>query len=283
MSGPSASGPVAIRRGRDVLLVAGPDAGVYLQGQLSQDVEALADGGSAYTFLLQPAGKVAAWLRITRVSDEQFVLDVDVGWGALVADRLRRFLLRTACRIEQLEWDLVTVIDAGDVAAPTGGFKAAVEWPGLGAIDLLGPSVESPAGVASADTGLWEFRRIAAGIPAMGSEIDEKTIPAATGVVDRSVSFTKGCYTGQELVARIDSRSAGPPTRLVRVEGSGASVPEAGAVIRVEDAECGRLTSVAPTDAGFVALAYLRRGTDVPVEAAVVWPDGSTTARLLPD
>ena len=53
MSGPSASGPVAIRRGRDVLLVDGPDAGVYLQGQLSQDVEALTDGGSAYTFLLQ--------------------------------------------------------------------------------------------------------------------------------------------------------------------------------------------------------------------------------------
>ena len=95
MSGPSASGPVAIRRGRDVLLVDGPDAGVYLQGQLSQDVEALTDGGSAYTFLLQPAGKVAAWLRITRVSDEEFVLDVDVGWGALVADGLRRFLRRS--------------------------------------------------------------------------------------------------------------------------------------------------------------------------------------------
>ena len=73
--------PLAVRRPRDVVVVAGPDAGTYLQGQLSQDVEALPVGGSGETFVLQPTGKVDAWMRVTRLSAERYVLDVDIGYA----------------------------------------------------------------------------------------------------------------------------------------------------------------------------------------------------------
>ncbi len=246
--------------------VAGPEARTYLQGQLSQDVDALAVGGAADTFVLQPTGKVDAWMRVTRQADEAFLLDVDAGWGAAVLARLTRFLLRTACTVEALDWQLVTVLDAepGAVEAPVGGMALSVDWPGLQAVDLLGPSVAVPVGIDEAEGSAWEYRRIAAGIPAMGTEMDETTIPGATGVVDRSASFTKGCYTGQELVARVDSRSAGTPTRIVRAVGYGP-VPSAGTEATRDGSVAGRLTSVAAgPDGGFVALVEVRRAVEVP-------------------
>ncbi|MEC8999427.1 MAG: hypothetical protein VYC56_03985 [Actinomycetota bacterium] len=259
--------PVAVRRPRDMVRVAGPEARTYLQGQLSQDVEVLSVGSAADTFVLQPTGKVNAWMRVSRLDDDEYLLDVDVGWGEAVVIRLRRFLLRTDCTVEAVDWELLSVLDTkpGLLAAPEGGLALDVTWPGLDAVDLLGPAVVVPDGVDEADEAFWEHRRIAAGIPVMGKEMDEETIPGATGVVDRSASFTKGCYTGQELVARVDSRVAGPPTRIVRAVGGG-SAPDVGAVLLADGAEAGRLTSVAinPVGFGFVALASVRRAVQVP-------------------
>ena len=200
--------PVAVRRPRDRVRVAGPEARTYLQGQLSQDVEVLSVGSAADTFVLQPTGKVNAWMRVSRLDDDEYLLDVDVGWGEAVVIRLRRFLLRTDCTVEAVDWELLSVLDTkpGLLAAPEGGLALDVTWPGLDAVDLLGPAVVVPDGVDEADEAFWEHRRIAAGIPVMGKEMDEETIPGATGVVDRSASFTKGCYTGQEVVARLHYR-----------------------------------------------------------------------------
>ncbi|MEO7429244.1 MAG: hypothetical protein ABIY48_07645, partial [Acidimicrobiales bacterium] len=80
---------------RDVVRVHGPDAVAFLQGQLSQDVAALAVGASAPSLLLQPTGKVDAWLRVTRMGDDDVLLDVEAGFGPAVHERLRRFKLRT--------------------------------------------------------------------------------------------------------------------------------------------------------------------------------------------
>lgn len=117
-----------------------------------------------------------------------------------------------------------------------------------------------------AGTALEEAERIAAGVPAMGKEIDDRTIPAETGWVERSVSFTKGCFVGQELVARMDSRSAEPPRRLVRLRVSapvGAAV--AGAAIDAGDTAAGEVTSAVWSEsrAAHLALGYVRRGTDL--------------------
>ena len=269
---------LAVRRQRDVVAVVGPDARTYLQGQLSQDVEALEVGGSAETFLLQPAGKVDAWMRVSRLADEHFLLDVEEGFGPQVVARLTRFLLRTDCTVQEVQWDLLTVIDAEASAfsTPVGGLALAVEWPGLVAVDLLGPSVELPAGLAEGSSRDWEARRIAAGIPAMGSEMDSTTIPGSTGVVERSASFTKGCYTGQELVARVNSRSAGTPTRIVRAVGSGPA-PAAGSDVTVDSDPAGHLTSVATLGDGFVALVSVRRAVATPAEAMA----GATPVSLL--
>jgi folate-binding protein YgfZ len=261
-----------------VVAVVGPDARTYLQGQLSQDVEALEVGGSAETFLLQPAGKVDAWMRVSRLTDDHFLLDVEEGFGPQVVARLTRFLLRTDCTVQEAQWDLVTVIDAEASAfsPPVGGLALAVEWPGLVAVDLLGPSVELPAGLAEGSSRDWEARRIAAGIPAMGSEMDSTTIPGSTGVVERSASFTKGCYTGQELVARVNSRSAGTPTRIVRAVGSGPA-PAVGSDVTVDSDPAGHLTSVATLGDGFVALVSVRRAVATPAEAMA----GATPVSLL--
>ena len=88
------SAPFAVRVARDVVRVSGPDAVTYLQGQLSQDVVALQVGACAWTFVLQPQGKVDAWFRITRLADDSFLCDVDAGFGEALVTRLNRFKLR---------------------------------------------------------------------------------------------------------------------------------------------------------------------------------------------
>ena len=92
----------------------------------------------------------------------------------------------------------------------------------------------------------------------MGTEITDKTIPAATGQIERSVSFTKGCYTGQELVARVDSRNAGPPKHLVILDGGG-DPPAPGMTLSHGGIEVVEITSSAKTESGFCALGYRHR------------------------
>src|ERR1700722_5923856 len=89
---------------RDVLRVSGPDAVSYLQGQLSQDVAALAVGESADSLILTPQGKLDAFLRVSRIGDEELILDVEAGFGDAVAARLARFKLRVHVDIEPLPW-----------------------------------------------------------------------------------------------------------------------------------------------------------------------------------
>ena len=253
------SGPMVVRRLRDFVSVAGPDAADYLQGQLSQDVPAVEVGESAWTFVLQPTGKVDAWCRITRRDTTAFVIDVDGGHGEVLLARLRRFLLRTDCTVEPLAWTMVTRCGDGPAGPPPDGLAMVVDWPGLDATDLAGPTGGDWVDAFEPDGAeAWDAVRIPAGIPAMGSEIDDDTLPGATGQVERSVSFTKGCYTGLELVARVDSRAAGTPTHLVRIAGPGGP-PVQGAEVTADGAPVATVTSAVAVADGFVALGYRRR------------------------
>jgi len=236
---------------RDVVAARGPDATEYLQGQLSQDVAGLAVGESAFSLLLQPQGKVDAWLRVTRTADDEFVLDVEPGWGAHVIARLRRFLLRVKVELELLDWP-VAVHSGDDVEVPEGAWRVVSEVPGTTTV------LRAEGGMTDEE---HDALRIAAGVPRMGRELDESTIPAAAGIVDRSVSFTKGCYTGQELVARIDSRGDRVPRKLRRIIGD----VRAGDAVVVDGREVGQVTSASSG----VALAYIRREVEPPADARV--------------
>lgn len=268
---------------RDVLVVAGPDATDYLQGQLSQDIEAMAPGDSAWSFALAPAGKVDAWFRITR-RDEDWVLDIDEGFGEALATRLTRFLMRTDATFQPTEWSALAVRGPGAVAAASDPSSVAADpsWPGVEGLDLLGPAVETPSGVARGEAADLEALRIESGVPAMGLELDQSIIPAATGVVERSVSFTKGCFTGQELVARINSRGGVAPTHLCGVLGPAARALSAGATLTVEGGEAGTVTSGSwsPWRDTNVALAYVKRAVEVPTDAEAA--GGLGAVRLVP-
>jgi len=228
---------------RDVIAVTGPDAATYLQGQLSQDVLALAGGASAPTLLLEPSGKLGFWFGVTRTGDESFRLDVDGGYGEAVVARLQRFKIRTAADI-----DLVPGDDGDD-----------------------------------GDDGAPEVERIRAGIPKLGAEIVDGVIPAELGhaVIEASVSFTKGCYTGQELVARVDSRGGNVPRHLRRLDIDGDVVPPVGTELVVDDKVVGTLTSVASTpEGGAVALAFVARAVVPPATVELRWAAGSASAQV---
>jgi tRNA-modifying protein YgfZ len=132
------------------------------------------------------------------------------------------------------------------------------------------------------DAGAYEATRIAGGVLVMGHEITDRTIPAETQLIDLAVSFTKGCYTGQELVARVDSRGGNVPrmVRAVRVDGD--AVPPPGAVVVVEGADAGQVTSAAwSAERGqVVALASVRRDAVPPLAAAVTWDGGEAMATV---
>ena len=204
---------------RDVVRVEGPEAIEFLQGQLSQDVAALALDRSAPSLLLQPTGKVVAWLRITRVD------------GRRRPARRRRGLRRGRARpslplqaADQGRPVARAMVRPGLAGPRRGGgrraeWRAARPWPaGRGwraSTSCRAASSRSPASRSSTPP-RCEALRIECGVPANGAELTEATIPAEAGqwLIDASVSFTKGCYTGQELVARIDSRGGNVPRPL---------------------------------------------------------------------
>ena len=279
--------PGAVPLERDGLIVRGPDAAAFLQGQLSQDIEALGLGASAPSFLLQPTGKVDAWLRVTRLDADELLLDVEAGWGDAVLARLKRFLLRTKAELEPGRWSGLALRGPGVGAAADavdlgpGVRRLAAGWPGEG-VDLLGPGGSAVAtGVPAATAESLHALRVESGVPSMGSEIDGSTIPAELGqwVIDASVSFTKGCYTGQELVARIDSRGGNVPRPVRGLLLDGLASP--GDTVSFDGVDVGRATSTAVSPAvGPVALAVLARSVTVGSAITVAAAGGSVTGRV---
>jgi folate-binding protein YgfZ len=243
---------------RAFVRVSGPDADAYLQGQLSQDVS----GSGGLSWLLDPAGKAVAILRVVREGDG-FLLDTDPPAADAVLARLRRFLLRTKAEIEPVEGlHLVRVF--GGPKLPHA--QAVAAWPAVGGGDVQDVVVPDPEaeiarlGATPLTPAEHDRRRILAGVPVSGVDIDSDTIPAEAGrwTIDQGVSFTKGCYTGQELVARIDSRGGNVP-RPLRVLRFGADVA-AGTEVHDEDGlAVGRLTSAA----GDVAMGPIARKVEV--------------------
>lgn len=280
---------------RDILIVSGMDALTFMQGQTSQDVAGLATGATADTLLLSPQGKVDAYLRVTRTGDERLVLDVDSGFGPVVEARLRRFMLRVKVDVEMPDWTCESVRGPDAPAVVTGKpeLALAVAWPGLSGVDLLGPT-DGDGGsdwiapsVERCGAEAWEAVRIETGVPMNGRELTESTIAAEVGLVERTVSFTKGCFTGQELVARLDARGSKVARRLAGVvlgSGDRAVRPPVGSVVMSSDGEhqVGVVSSVAwsPGFESYVGLAVIHRRVDPPEQVSVRWSEGGVDTEL---
>ena len=271
---------------RDVLKATGPDAQSYLDGQLSQDIAALKPGEPAWSFILQPTGKVDSYCRVFRVNEEEFYLEVPAGHGEAALTRLERFKLRVDCEIELQHWQMQAIrgpkstlqdgiaVDKAAILSQANSqpvLLASVNWQGTEGFDLLGTDLPAPP-VRECSPAALETLRIEAGVPQMGQDITEGAIPAEAGnrILEDAVSFTKGCYVGQELVARVESRGGNVPRRLLGVmlgdaEGSPAHPKAEEPLFQETDTarQLGTLTSVALSPRlGLIALALIHRSVD---------------------
>ena len=274
---------------RDVLRVWGPEALEYLQGQCSQDLTGLAIGSGADSLLLAPDGKIVALVRVSRTAEDELVVDFEAGFADVVQARLARFKLRSKLQMEPVPWTCLALRGPNATAAagpsPIGdgpGLVLPVSWHGFDGLDLLVPGeVAPPDGVRRCGSDAWEACRIEAGVPRMGAELDERTIAAEAGLVERTVSFTKGCYTGQELVARLDSRGSRVARRLCAVVPGPGTDPTSllGARLTSPDGakEVGRVTSAAwcPGVGGAAGLAFVHRSVRTGGQVALELPSGT--------
>ncbi|MFM8554302.1 MAG: YgfZ/GcvT domain-containing protein [Acidimicrobiales bacterium] len=233
---------------RDVLLVEGADARWFLHSQLAQDIGAMPPGGSAWSLLLSPEGRVDALLRVVCRTDECFTLDVEQGFGARVVTRLSRFVLRAKVTIAPVGWEVRAYLTGSEPVPqsvrPAG--LATCDWGAPGRLDVVADASAMPAGGTRVEPPVIEASRVDRGWPSMGTDILEGDVPAGTGVLARAVSFTKGCYPGQELVERMDSRGASAPVRLVLVD-PGTSTEG------VEITSCGTVHCIARVRRGIAA------------------------------
>ena len=247
-----------IEHDRDVLQVVGSDARKFLHSQLANDIASLKIGESRYSLLLEPTGKITSLLRVRCISEEQFALDCEAGFGEVSATRLSRFKIRIKCEISSSAQRFVAVrglsaIEHAEFLAR--GFALAAWRENDLALDFVaGDFVAGDLRQGSNDE--LEQARVRAKWPTMDVDMKSDSMPAETGLTDCAVSFTKGCYPGQELVERMDSRGATAPRqlRLIRAE-AGARV---GAAVVVDGQEIGIYTSVCQE----FALALIKRSAD---------------------
>jgi folate-binding protein YgfZ len=233
----------AAGRPRDYVRVAGPDAEDFLQRMLSNDVTA----APCQALLLTPKSRLIAPLVVVRRAADDFLLLTEPGLGEAVSSTLLRARFAAKVEIEAEEHSSVVVFGE-DGGIPNRDFGE----PGS---ELLDADVEP---TLAADE--LERMRIEARVPAWGKELDDSILPAEAGLDETHISFTKGCYPGQEPIARL--RHRGKVNRTLRVLEVDAAEP--GDEIRHGEKVVGRVTSVA----GNRALAYVR--TDVPGDAELV-------------
>lgn len=280
-----------------ILWAEGPDAVSFLDGQLSQDLPAMPIGAVARALLLEPRGKLVAPGWVLRGDDlVGFVVDVPAAEAAL--ERLTTFMFRVDVELRLESAPTHEVWGRGAVAtAAQAGLDPGTGWRrhgdrtsallSGGAVDRIVVTGEDEslrsAGATPIGAVAWATIRIEAGEPVMGIDIDQSTIPQESGLVDASVSFTKGCYVGQELVARIDSRGR-VNRRLAGLTMTSNVVPPVGSRVVVDGEERGAVTSVGEslTLRAPVAMAMLRREAEDGATVRVEWDGGGAEAIVRP-
>jgi tRNA-modifying protein YgfZ len=241
--------PAAALRPRDYVAVRGPDALDFLQRMVSNDVET----APCPALLLTPKARVIAPLVVVQRAADDYLLLTEQGLGEVVRSTLLRARFAAKVEIEPEKHTSVIVFGEGDGISN-------YEY-GVPAVEIL--DAEPPAELADEEE--LERLRILARRPRWGREIDERVLPAEAGLTETHVSFTKGCYPGQEPIARLHHRGkANRALRVLEVDGT----PERETEVLLAEKVVGRITSSVPR----LALAYVR--TDVP-DTAELTVDGA--------
>ena len=237
-------------RPREFVAVGGPDAASYLQAMLSNDVEGLAVGSACEALLLTNRARVIAPLVVLRRGEDDFLLLTEPGLGERVQRALARSRFAKRCQIELEEHSSTVVLGDAD-GIPTADY-------GVPAVEVLDADGLEPTIGAEE----LELLRVRAGTPRFGREIDDRVLPAEAGLERRAVDFAKGCYPGQEPIARQHHRGRVNRTlRVLTLEGD--ELPAYDAELEHAGKVVGRVTSaVRDPDGGVVALGYVR--VDVP-------------------
>jgi folate-binding protein YgfZ len=289
------------RSARGKLVVAGSDRRSYLHAMLTCDVATLRPGTGCYGALLTPQGRMIADLRLLELGDIVLV-DLDRGRASEVLQKLDQFVFSEDVQLGDVTetFGLVSVVGpaSADVVCRVlnGGLPAGARldpadlatWNeyrnrrvesvilvastelGTRGFDLFAPTAAASAlvealvgaGAARLDPGTAEVLRVEAGRPALGVDMDGETIPLEAGIEERAISFTKGCYPGQEVVVRILHRGHGRVARkLTGLLIDGGELPARGDVLRSDDRDAGRVTSavLSPALGRPIAIAMVHR------------------------
>ncbi len=277
-------------RERAFVDVLGPDGAEYLQGQLTNDVEAVGVGEGQYTALLDRKGHMQADLRLIRVGEDAILLDLEPQAKDAALRHLTMYSIGRDVQVVDASGERGAISLIGPRAAEIAGTPplpefaneatavAGVDVVAVGTrdgIDLLHPAAErerlvaalTDAGAVEVSPEAVEILRVESGVPRFGAEMDTATMPAEAAIVEDAVSFTKGCYIGQETVARLHYK--GKPNRHLRgLRLSGAAEP--GATLRLGDKEVGTLGGAVVSPAlGPIGLAIVRREAEPGTELAV--------------
>jgi folate-binding protein YgfZ len=288
------------RSDRGKLLVTGSEAAEYLQGQLTNDIETLAPGEGCYAALLDRKGHMQADMRVLAVDEEKIWLDTEPEALAAAKRHLEMYKIGRDADVVDAGAERAIVSLIGPRSAELSGSPPlsehrhaeividGVECPAVGTsfgIDLIPHADDrerliaalATAGAPAVTPEAVEILRIESGTPRFGSEMDTATMPAEAGIVARTVSFSKGCYIGQETVARLHYK--GKPNRHLR--GLRLSAPTGpGTPLQLDEKEVGRLggSCVSPVH-GPIALAIVRREAEPGAELRV--GEDGVTARVV--
>jgi folate-binding protein YgfZ len=272
--------------------VTGADALRFLNGQLTNDFGALESGHAIYACALTVKGKLCADLHVTRL-DDKIYLDCDPALREALAARLERYMIADDVALEEAEFGLVHYlgpldsVKSGDVAHPIRSNRF-----GLAGVDFWFTDSQRTALLEALKEPLLgpeevETLRIERGIPRWGTELSESVIPNEAGLQDRAISYTKGCYVGQEVISRL--KSIGHVNRhLCGLLTQADIAPGDQLFSNSEGKAVGNVTSVCHSAkvGGIIALAYVRRGFDLPGSNLEVRRDssliGNVEVRSLP-
>jgi folate-binding protein YgfZ len=261
-----ANGGVVRRADRGVLAVGGADRAAWLQGLLTNDIASLKEGESRYSAYLTPQGRMIADMNVIERGG-RILLDVPAPLAALLRDKLDALVFSEDVQVtdESATLWVWTVIR-------TDAFEDVIG-------EVLPPELTA---LTPLEFDTFEVIRIERGVPRFFADMDEETIPLEAGIEDRAISFTKGCYVGQEVIVRVTTRGGGRVAKkLVRwiADESAGIVPLRDAKIVSFDKDIGRVTGAAfsPSLNRVVGLGYVHRDfVAAGTEVTVIWKDART-------